>query len=77
MKSIRNCDKYHQEKSAKYYSAPMMSRQTSAQWRTTGENRHSQVRQKIDIVEYIEEIAAEDAAEDDAVATEDVEINEE
>jgi len=32
---------------------------------------------KIDIVEYIEVITAEDAAEDDAVATEDVEINEE
>jgi len=32
---------------------------------------------KTDIVDYIEVIIAEDAAEDDAVATEDVEITEE
>jgi hypothetical protein len=32
---------------------------------------------KIDVVEYVEVIIVEDAAEDDAVATEDVEINEE
>ena len=32
---------------------------------------------KTDIVDYIEVITAEDAAEDDAVATEDVKINEE
>ena len=32
---------------------------------------------KIDVVEYVEVIIAEDAAENDAVATKDVEINEE